>query len=302
MGTLQVFDIQRFALHDGPGIRTTVFVKGCPLDCLWCHNPESKRFRPQLSCLYKNCTGCGRCAAVCPKGVHTFDEDGKHHIAYDRCIQCGACVAACYNKALKLYGQAYDTHALVELVVRDRDFYVRSGGGLTVSGGEPMSQFEGLMALLSEAKSQGLHTCLDTSGFAPTEKYAAVMEYVDLFLYDYKLTDPQKHKQYTGADNVLIRQNIDYLCTHGARLFLRCPVIPGINDDEAHFEAIAALSHQYDAIVQVNVMAYHDMAKSKAVQIGEKYALADVKTVEKGEKRTLYQRLEALGCLRLFES
>lgn len=302
MGSLQVFDIQRFALHDGPGIRTTIFVKGCPLDCQWCHNPESKRFRSQLSCLYKNCTGCGRCEAVCPRGVHKIDEQGKHHIDYDKCIQCGACVEACYNQVLKLYGTIWDTNRLVELVLKDKDFYERSGGGLTVSGGEPMSQFEGLLELLKKAKEEGLHTCLDSSGFAPTEKYEAVMPYVDVFLYDYKLTDAAKHRKYTGVDNGLIKKNLDFLCTHEQTVFLRCPVIPGINDDDEHFAAIAELSRKYQGIAQVNVMAYHDMAKSKATQIGVDYVLKELKTVEKEEKQEMYRRLEQLGCLKLQES
>lgn len=302
MSTLQVFDIQRFALHDGPGIRTTIFVKGCPLNCLWCHNPESKRFRPQLSCLYKNCTSCGRCVKACQNGVHSIDEDGHHHIAYERCVQCGRCVDECYNKALKIYGHPRDTQELLELVQRDEDFYKRSGGGLTISGGEPMSQFEGTKALMQKAKAAGLHTCLDTCGFAPTEKYQEIMQYVDLFLLDYKLTDEEKHKKYTGVDNTLIKKNLKFLCENGASLFLRCPVIPGINDDDEHFAAIAALSRKYPAIKQVNIMAYHDMAKSKAVQIGAEYALSDLKTVEKEQKEQLYHRLEALGCLRLQES
>lgn len=302
MAILQVFDIQRFALHDGPGIRTTIFVKGCPLDCLWCHNPESKRFQPQLSCLYKNCTGCGRCVAACSRKVHHINEQGKHQIDYDRCVQCGACVDACYNKALKIYGQPRDTGELIELVMRDQDFYKRSRGGLTVSGGEPMSQFEAVLDLLKKAKQEGLHTCLDTSGFAKTERYEKIMEYVDLFLYDYKLTDPVKHRQYTGVDNEMIKKNIDFLCSRGKKLFLRCPIIPGINNEDEHYAEIARLSRIYDTIEQVNVMAYHDMAKSKAVQIGADYPLSELKTIEKEEKAFIYQRLSELGCLKLYES
>lgn len=302
MGHLKVFDIQRFALHDGPGIRTTVFVKGCPLDCLWCHNPESKEFEPQLSCLYKNCTSCGRCVVACPNGVHCIDQQGQHHIDYKRCKCCGACVEACYYKALKIYGKIYETDELLKIVARDVDYYKHSSGGLTVSGGEPMSQFDGLKDLLAKAKESGLHVCLDTSGFAQTDKYAEIMEYVDLFLFDYKLTDPDRHRQYTGVDNGLILSNLRYIATHGGKLLLRCPIIPGINDDEDHFKAIASLSCQYEAIQQVNIMAYHDMAKSKAKQIGVEYALAELKTMEKDRKKAIYRHLEELGCQRLHES
>lgn len=302
MTMLQVFDIQRFALHDGPGIRTTVFVKGCPLDCLWCHNPESKRFQPQLSCLFKNCTGCGNCVAACPNGVHKITEDGVHEIAFEKCLCCGACVNACYNRALKIFGNEMSTDELMKIILKDVSFYEKSGGGLTVSGGEPMSQFEGTLELMKRAKEKGIHTCLDTSGFAPTAKYEQILPYTDVFLLDYKLTDLEMHNKYTGVPNDLIKTNLDFLCAHGAKIFLRCPIIPGINDDDEHFAAITALSQKYEQIDQVNIMAYHDMAKGKVRHIGETYALDDLKTVDKAEKQAMYDRLEQLGCLRLKES
>ena len=165
-----------------------------------------------------------------------------------------------------------------------------------------MSQFEAVLDLLKKAKQEGLHTCLDTSGFAKTERYEKIMEYVDLFLYDYKLTDPVKHRQYTGVDNEMIKKNIDFLCSRGKKLFLRCPIIPGINNEDEHYAEIARLSRIYDTIEQVNVMAYHDMAKSKAVQIGADYPLSELKTIEKEEKAFIYQRLSELGCLKLYES
>ncbi len=301
MADLQIFDLQRNALHDGPGIRTTVFVKGCPLDCLWCHNPESKRFHAQLSCLYKNCVLCGRCVEVCPQNVHSIEENG-HRINYAECIQCGKCVDACYNKALKIYGKRYSTDELLELVLKDRDFYERSGGGLTISGGEPMNQFQGVQELMKKAKEAGLHTCLDTSGYAETEQYAKMMEYVDLFLYDYKITSPEKHKKYTGVENDIIKDNLKFICENGGKVFLRCPIIPGINEEEEHYQAIVELSRRFENIVQVNVMAYHDMAKSKAIQIGVDYPLRNLKTVEKEQKAAIYKRLEDMGCLNLYES
>jgi pyruvate formate lyase activating enzyme len=299
---LNVFDIQRFALHDGPGIRTTIFVKGCPLNCLWCHNPESKKFEPQLSCIFKNCVSCGNCVSACPNDVHTITNEGVHEIAFDKCQHCGSCVEACYNKALKIFGTKMDTDELMKIIVRDRSFYEKSNGGLTVSGGEPMSQFDGTLELFKAAKNEGLHTCLDTSGFARKELYEQIMPYVDVFLFDYKLTDCEKHQKYTGVPNDLIKSNMDMLCKNCAVIFLRCPIIPGINDDDEHLDAIAALSRKYDAIAQVNVMAYHDMAKGKIKHIGGTYALEDLKTVDKTEKQALYDRLEKMGCLRLQES
>lgn len=302
MEELTVFDIQRFALHDGPGIRTTVFLKGCPLNCLWCHNPESKRPQPQLSFLEKNCVSCRRCQSVCPRQVHLFDTEGRHHVAFGRCIRCGACAKACLRHALKLFGMAMTPDEILQVVVKDRDFYERSGGGLTVSGGEPMLQFDGLLALLQQAKAEGLHVCLDTSGQAPTERYAQIAPYVDCFLFDYKLTGEALHKQYTGVGQTLILQNLEWLCTHGCHMILRCPMIPGVNLFPAHYDAIAALSRRYDAIKTVNLMPYHDMAKGKAAQIGEAYALSEVKTMSAEQTDALYAELAARGCRNLSRS
>lgn len=301
MAELMVFDIQKFALHDGPGIRTTVFLKGCPLDCVWCHNPESKRYTPQLAFLEKNCVSCGSCQTVCRQEVHTVTEKG-HVICYDRCISCGECEKTCLNHALKIYGKRMGSEEILETVLRDKDFFIRSGGGLTVSGGEPMLQFDGLFCLLKEAKKKGLHVCLDTCGYADTEKYEKIAPYVDLFLFDYKVTDKEKHKLYTGVDNDIILKNLDHLCRSGNQVYLRCPVIPGINDDDGHFRGIAKLSQKYENIVQVNLMMYHDMAKGKAEQIGEIYKLKDIKTMEENEKKRISERVRSFGCCKLQES
>lgn len=299
MKGLRVFDLQKFALHDGPGIRTTVFLKGCPLDCVWCHNPESKKCQPQLGFLEKNCTSCKRCQDVCPQGVHTFTGSGRHKIDREKCTQCGKCVDTCLNHALKMYGRQTTADAILREAMKDRDFFEKSGGGLTVSGGEPMMQSEGLMELLKKAKKEGLHVCLDTSGQAPSENYRAIAQYVDLFLFDYKITGAEEHKRYTGVENGLILRNLDLLCKMQKDIYLRCPIIPGINDNDIHFRAIADLSQRYDQIRQVNLMPYHDMAKGKAAQIGETYPLEGLKTMEAEEIERLYKRAEELGCVRL---
>lgn len=302
MSELMVFDIQKFALHDGPGIRTTVFLKGCPLDCVWCHNPESKKRKAQLGFLKKNCTGCGACQKVCEHGVHEFTSEGHHGIHYERCVQCGRCEKACLHHALKIYGKWMSSEKILDSVMKDRDFFERSGGGLTVSGGEPMMQFEGLLDLLKKAKEKGLHVCVDTSGQAAEDQYRQIAPYVDLFLFDYKITGTQEHKKYTGVDNERILRNLDLLCRNGNHVFLRCPIIPGINDNKEHYRAIAGLSRRYENIDQVNLMMYHDMAKGKSQQIGETYELEDLKSIEKAEKEAIYRMVRALGCLRLQES
>lgn len=301
MAELIVFDIQKFALHDGPGIRTTIFLKGCPLNCVWCHNPESKKSMPQLAFLEKDCVLCGGCQTVCGQGVHEITEK-RHMVYYGRCTGCGECEKACFNHAVKIYGKKMAIEEILETVLKDKDFFIRSGGGLTVSGGEPMLQFDGLFHMLKEAKENDLHVCLDTCGYADTGKYEKIAPYVDLFLFDYKVTDKKKHKLYTGVDNDIILTNLDYLCRNGRQVYLRCPVIPGINDDDAHFCRIAELSRKYENIVQVNLMMYHDMAKGKSEQIGEVYQLKDLKTMEEKEKKRICERVRSFGCCKLHES
>ena len=295
MTELVVFDIQRFALHDGPGIRTTVFLKGCPLNCIWCHNPESISPRPQLGFIEKNCVHCGQCVAVCPVGLHQL-EDGKHIVDFSGCQLCDRCNTKCIFSALKRYGTSMTTDEILKIVLKDKKFYDNSGGGLTISGGEPMSQPEGTVALLASAKTQSLNTCLDTGGCAPTESYGRVLPYVDIFLFDYKLTDDVKHRKYTGFSNKLILENMAFLDGHGALIHLRCPIIPGINDDDAHLNGITRIARQYKGIVAVEIMAFNNIGRSKARQIGAGWDLEKLPSMEKDEKEMILKRLDSLGC------
>lgn len=266
MDKIRIFDIQHFSLYDGPGIRTVVFFKGCPLDCAWCHNPESKSTERELSYLSHNCVFCSKCASVCPNDAHTV-VPGKHTINRTLCTLCGKCTEACNYSALKLLGKEYTVEEVIAELKRDDMFYT-NGGGVTISGGEPFMQFEGLYALIKRCKEENYSVCVETSGFTAGENLAKASKYVDLFLYDYKLTCKAKHKKYVGAGNKIIIDNLSVLDKVGAKVVLRCPIIPDINDTEEHFEAIARLSNEHKCIIHIEFMPYHPLGISKSEQIG----------------------------------
>ena len=270
MGT--IFNIQKFCINDGPGIRTTVFLKGCPLNCLWCHNPESKLTRQELYYDAAKCIGCGGCVVVCPNDCHNISELG-HGFDRSNCTVCGGCAEACPAAAMELTGREASVEEILAEVEKDAVFYRNSGGGMTLSGGEPMLQFEFTLALLREAKNRGLHTAMETCGYAPAERYQAIAPYVDLFLFDYKLTDEALHKQYTGVSNQKILENLKMLDQLGAKTVLRCPIIPGINNTAEHFAGIAAMAESMENVQGVEVEPYHPLGAGKAALLGKEYAL-----------------------------
>ena len=292
-----VFDIQRFALHDGPGIRTTVFLKGCPLRCLWCHNPESQAFAPQLAFDAARCTSCAACVEARARGVGTLDY--LLEVAdFAPGAATGTLTAACPHGALTVIGREMTVDEVMAEVLCDEAYYRRSGGGLTLSGGEPLAQPSFALALLHAAKAHGLHTCLDTSGAVAPRWIAAAAEVTDLFLYDYKATDPAVHRRLTGVSNARILANLDDLYHRGARIVLRCPLVPGVNDTPEHLEGIAALAARYPRLEGVEVMPYHDLGRGKAARIGQDFPLPGVPSADDAVVAGWLDRLHTLGCTR----
>ena len=263
-----IFDIQKFCIHDGPGIRSTVFFKGCPLRCAWCHNPESKRSEKELLYTARACVSCGACVGVCPEHLHGI-VNAKHTAELSLCRACGKCTEVCPTGALALAGKEMTAEAVVEEVLRDHAFYEASGGGLTLSGGELFAQFDFALSLLTLAKKYGLHTCAETCGFTETEKLRSLAPFVDLFLYDWKCTDPALHRQYTGADNQKILENLYALNDLGASVILRCPIIPCVNDNDGHFSGIADLANHLDCIKAVEIEPYHALGTDKSERLGK---------------------------------
>lgn len=269
----RIFDIQRFSIHDGPGIRTTVFLKGCPLHCLWCHNPEGISPSPAISFLSEKCMACGECVRTCPNGAHQFqagDNGAASTHAYDRerCEACGRCAVTCDTRALEFVGRWMTVEEIMKEVRPDRTFYLSSGGGLTISGGEPLAQPDFTRELLAAARDEGIHRCVETSGFASWGRFRALLALVDLFLFDFKETDPQRHAEFTGQSNEIILGNLRALYDAGANIQLQCPIVPGYNDREDHFAGIAALARSMPDLLGVRLLPYHPLGKSKLERFG----------------------------------
>ncbi len=291
-----VFDIRKYSLHDGPGIRTTVFFKGCPLNCWWCHNPESQSPAPELMVWESRCIRCGTCIATCAleaAGLQAGADTGMHTtVEREICTVCGACVAVCAADAREVVGKRMTVGEVMSSIERDVVFFEESGGGVTFSGGEPLAQHAFLAELLKACKASGIHTALDTSGYASWKALDSLRGDVDLFLFDLKLMDDARHRAFTGVPNGLILDNLRALSKRGHHIQLRVPVIPGITDDEQNLEAIGMFAASLPHLERVDILPYHLSAAGKYERLGKTNRLA-------GTESPTDARLE--GIAHLFE-
>ncbi|HXJ89691.1 MAG TPA: glycyl-radical enzyme activating protein [Candidatus Binatia bacterium] len=268
-----VFNIMRFAVHDGPGIRTTVFLKGCPLNCWWCHNPEGRSGKPEVAYVAERCIRCGDCVRACPEGSLVLDDCVVRdpHL----CRLHSRCVDACSTGAQEVVGRWMSPSDVLEEVVKDQIFFDESGGGVTISGGEPLMQTEFVEALLVALRAQRIHTALDTCGFGELNAVARISRNVDLFLFDLKLVDPKKHQQFTGVRNDRILASLRLLAEYGNAVIIRIPVIPGVNDDEDNLTAVSGLLSSL-RLRNIDLLPYHRIASGKYSRLNLTYRMEDV--------------------------
>jgi pyruvate formate lyase activating enzyme len=293
-----IFDIKKYAIHDGPGIRTTVFFQGCPLSCWWCHNPESQSRSPVLLYRANRCVLCGTCVKTCPQnGIKiTPSPDGKVATTdRTKCDVCGKCAEVCYHGAREVSGREVTVEEVLAEIERDVPFYDQSGGGVTFSGGEPLLQRKFLAELLRECKLREINTVVDTSGFAAWDTMDQIRANVDLFLYDLKMIDDERHKTYTGVSNKLILQNLRHLAQSGAQIEIRIPLIPKINDDADNLEGTAAFLAELPNISGVELMAYHHIAEAKYLSLGVEYHLQDTSPPSETAMLAAAQYFEEVG-------
>jgi pyruvate formate lyase activating enzyme len=293
MSSGTIFDIKRYAINDGPGIRTAVFLKGCPLKCWWCHNPEGQFSQPQLMFRENRCKLGRACEEVCPQGAIRW-EDGSI-TDWNKCDQCGKCAEVCLAGGREMVGRNITVAQLMSEIERDVPFYDQSGGGVTFTGGEPMLQTEFLKETLLACKKQLIHTVVDTSGHTAWGNLISVAPLVDLFLYDVKLMDETRHILYTQVSNKLILNNLVALAEAGAHILVRIPLIPGVNDDDENIEQCAAYLENIRGLIGAEVMPYHEIGIAKYQALGMKYKLETIHPPTDQEVESVEQRLSKRG-------
>jgi pyruvate formate lyase activating enzyme len=286
-----VTNIQKYSIHDGDGIRTTVFFKGCHLRCWWCHNPETQKFEPELQVDIPKCTGCGRCAAVCPQGAITISSEGKAVTDRTKCTVCGKCENACLGNYRTVVGREYTVKELVKICMQDQMFYEESGGGVTLSGGEVMAMDpEYIQAVVKALYREGVDVTIDTCGQAPYSNYEAILPYVHTWLYDIKVMDEEKHKKYIGMSNKVILDNLKGIAKAGARIYARIPVIREVNGDHESMQEIIDFLKENDIRPpQVNLLPYHSTGSHKYGKLGRKYPAEEL-TVPTDEEMQSFVR------------
>ena len=269
-----IFDIKRYSIHDGPGTRTTVHLKGCPLSCWWCHNPESQAVLPAVLFRAEKCIGCGACVEACPNNAISV-QDGVLVTDSGLCCGCGICEKVCPAEAREVCGKKYSVEELMQQLRKDEIFF-RDGGGVTFSGGEPFSQPEFLLEALKACQAEGFHRTVDTCGFVQKDVILEAAKYTNLFLYDVKHMDPVKHKEYTGVDNAIILGNLKAVSEAGARINIRFPFMPGLNSDDENVRTLGKFVKELKGITAVNILPYHTVAKGKHERWKMNYLLPDL--------------------------
>lgn len=288
-----IFNIQRFSVQDGPGIRTLVFLKGCPLTCLWCCNPESRGVKPDVLFRKMKCLGCDRCVGNCPKGAIRSVEGGRV-IDREKCDLCMECVRKCYAGALETAGEEKSVTEIVEEVLKDWQFYGNSGGGVTLSGGEPLMQPEFAADILRECKRNGIHTAIETCGYARWENYEKLLGWLDLVLFDLKQMDSKMHRKVTGVPNERILENLEKLVRAGKQVIVRLPLIPGINAHREHIEKVGRFCQEL-SIAQAHLLPYHKLGVQKYEALGIAYPLEELGAVSDEELEEFRRILEGYG-------
>ena len=282
--TGRVFNVVHGSFVDGWGIRTTVFLKGCPLRCRWCCNPESQRAAPELQFTSEHCTSCGKCVPACPAGALSL-ESGALAVDREKCTACGACADVCWPGALSIWGAERTAEDVFDECARDRAFYDRSGGGVTLSGGEPTMQPEFCLEMIARCRAAGIPVAVDTCGYVTTDAGREVLRQADLLLFDVKGLDPKRHEENTGLPNDVILDNLRRADTAGKDIIVRCPVIPGCNDMEA--EAVAKFLATLQNVRRVDLIGYHNYGSGKYAELGRAYPLADTPPMDEAAKQSL---------------